>query len=142
MATGYFNNNQEPCIQIQLSNPLGWSQTLECLIDTGFSGFFSVPTITAFPIGLLLTGTMSLTLADGSTAYRLTCLGTATLDNVQRVGVIVIEPSSNQTLLGMDFLRLFSMRLLADPISNSVELIVTTPQAQPPASPPPAGGAA
>lgn len=138
MPTGYFNPNQDPCIDIEVSNPIGWKKTLACLIDTGFTGFLSIPMFTAFPIGLLLSGTMSLTMADGSTQYRLTCLGTASLENESQVGVIIIEPSSDQVLLGLDFLRKFSFQLIVNPIASTVELTkVHTPSLPftPPSSP-------
>jgi len=122
VAIGFFNTNQDPCIDIEVSNPIGWKQKLTCLIDTGFTGFLSIPMFTAFPIGLLLSGTMSLTLADGSTQFRLTCLGSASLDGEAQVGVIIIEPSSDQVLLGMDFLRKFNLQLIVDPINSTVEL--------------------
>lgn len=134
VATGYFNANQDPCIDIEVSNPLDWKQKLCCLIDTGFTGFLSIPMFTAFPIGLLLSGTMRLTLADGSTQFRLTCLGKANLDGEAQVGVIIIEPSSDQVLLGMDFPRKFNMQLVVDPVNSTVELRKT---AAPVAAPPP-----
>ena len=77
---------------------------------------------------------MSVTLADGSTQYRLTCLGNANLDGEMQVGVIIIEPGSDQVLLGMDFLRKFNMQLILDPINSTVELRkIAAPQGQPPA---------
>lgn len=114
MATGYLDNG-DPCIEIEVSNPLNWRSRLKCLIDTGFSGFLSIPILQAFPLGLLLFGTIPVTLADGSTQYKLTCLGQAHLDNQAEIGVIIIEPSSDQVLLGMDFLRKFRKKLLIDP---------------------------
>lgn len=71
----YFDPNGRPIVEIEVSNPLGWKRTVKALIDTGFDGFLSLPILEAFPIGLLLRGTMPVTLADGSTQQTLYCLG-------------------------------------------------------------------
>lgn len=144
MATGYFENG-DPHIDVEVSNPLGWKSKLKCLIDTGFSGFLSIPILQAFPIGLILHTTSSVILADGSKSAKLTCLGAAHLEGEAKVGLILIEPASDVVLLGMEFLRKFNMQLVVDPIAGIVELItVTLPvkptivQAPPTITPPPA----
>lgn len=126
MATGYFENG-DPYIDVEVSNPLGWKSKLKCLIDTGFSGFLSIPILQAFPIGLILHTTSSVTLADGSKSAKLTCLGAAHLDGDAKVGLILIEPASDVVLLGMDFLRKFNKRLVVDPIAGIIELITVVP---------------
>ena len=65
-VTGYLNANGDPHVEIEVANPLDWRKKVNCLIDTGFTGFLSIPLLEAFPIGLLLIGTMPVTLADGS----------------------------------------------------------------------------
>lgn len=92
-------------------------------IDTGFTGFLSIPIFQAFPIGLLLVGTIPITLADGKTQYRLTCLGRIHLGNQSQVGIVIIEPSGQQALLGMEFLKKFSKKLEVDPAAGTVQLI-------------------
>ena len=126
MATGYFKNG-DPYIDVDVSNPLGWKRTLSCLIDTGFTGFLSVPILQAFPIGLLLHSTVSVTLADGSTSSNLVCLGTAHLPGESQAGLIFIEAASSQVLLGLEFLKKFSKKLVIDPITQTVELVSVTP---------------
>ena len=66
-----------------------------------------MPMVKAFPLALVLFGTITLTLADGSTSYRLTAFGSITLGNVKEFGIIVLEPSFDQLLLGTDFLKKF-----------------------------------
>ena len=127
MATGYLDNNGDPYIKIEVANPLKWKSELDCLIDTGFTGCLSIPMLKAFPIGLLLSGTMSVTLADRSIQHKLTCLGSAAMDTEAKVGLILIEPQGEQVLLGMDFLRKFEKKLITDPIDRIVELVPALP---------------
>lgn len=123
-VTGFFDRG-DPCVEIEVANPLGWKKKLKCIIDTGFTGFLSIPLIEAFPIGLLLVGTMPVTLADGRTEYKLTCLGSALVGEA-KVGTILIEPGSSQALLGTEFLVVFAKRLIVDPIAGIVEIVASS----------------
>lgn len=123
--TGFFDKG-DPCVEIEVANPLGWKKKLKCVIDTGFTGFLSILLIEAFPIGLLLVGTMPVTLADGRTEYKLTCLGSALVDGEAKVGTVLIEPGSSQALLGTEFLVVFAKRLIVDPIAGIVEIVASS----------------
>jgi predicted aspartyl protease len=137
MATGYLDANGDPFVKVTVTN-LVWPGTeLECLIDTGFTGFLSIPIVQAFPLGLFLTGSLALTLADGKQAFRYTCLGCAELDGRKEMGLIVIEPGGSQTLLGMAFLKKFNLQLVVDPVAGLIELKPGSVQvAAPPPQPP------
>jgi hypothetical protein len=103
--------------------------------------------LNAFPIGLLLQGTMPITLADGSTQTKLTCLGSIHFDGTEEVGIIIIEWQNTDVLVGMEFLRLFKKELRIDPTNGVVEILnaptlppvavaaVAPPPVQPPQSP-------
>ena len=82
-----------------------------------------MPLLRAFPLGLLLYGTVEVTLADGSTAPKITAKGAIEIEGETEVGVVILEPSMTDILLGMDFLRKFNRVLLVDPSDNSVLLI-------------------
>src|SRR5690242_13746171 len=114
VATGYFDKNFNPCLKITLSGAFpGPGKEFEAIIDTGFTGFVSIPLIQAFPLGLPLFGTTRLTLADGSTSDRLTALGRLTLLGQQtREGLVILEQSSTEVLVGMGFLRAFELALI------------------------------
>ena len=127
MAIGSFDSAGCPTVEIEVSNPLGWKKKLTALVDTGFSGFLSIPILEAFPIGLLLHCTTSVVLADGQTQSKLTCLGMAHIAGEARIGSIIIEPQGDQVLLGMEFLREFKKKLVLDPTTGLVELVSTLP---------------
>jgi predicted aspartyl protease len=121
-STGSFVKSG-PAIKINISGfapALG--QDFEAIIDTGYTGFLSMPLVKAFPLGLILFGTTSLVLADGSTSYRLTAYGSITLGTEKENGVIVLQPNSEELLLGIGFLATFKKRLLVCPTSGLVEL--------------------
>ncbi|SRR6266571_8556338 len=117
VATGYFDKNFNPCLKITLSGAFpGPGKEFEAIIDTGFTGFtgfVSIPLMQAFPLGLPLFGTTRLTLADGSTSDRLTALGRLTLLGQQtKEGIVILEQSSTEVLVGMGFLRAFELALV------------------------------
>lgn len=109
--TGYFNSKGSPCIKISISGVFNPGKEFEVIIDTGFSGFISMPMLKAFPLGLPLFGTTNITLADASTTPRLTAIGRAAFNNANEAGVIILEPQSADILVGMDFLRTFKLGL-------------------------------
>jgi predicted aspartyl protease len=82
------------------------------IIDTGFTGFVSLPLQYAFALALPLLGTASITLADGKSVTCFTALGTATVVDVTMPGVVILSPESQDILVGMDFLRKFKMSLV------------------------------
>ena len=125
--TGSFDSSGCPTVEIEISGPLGNKTRFTALMDTGFSGFLSLPLLNAFPIGLILHGTMSVVLADGSTHAKLTCLGAIHFDGETQSGIIIIEPQGDGLLVGMEFLRKFGRQLIVDPASNRIEFVPTTP---------------
>ncbi len=100
-----------PLIEINVSGPFGQPQTFTAMVDTGFSGFLSLPILKAFPLGLLLSGTMGITLADGTTHSRLTARGMVAFDGKSEIGLILLEWQNTDILLGMDFLVKFGKQM-------------------------------
>ena len=134
---GSFNNTGSPVVEIEVSGPVTAPTKFTALVDTGFSGFLLLPLLDAFPVGLILRGTMALTLADGSNQTKLTCLGMVHFDGQKELGLIVIEWKNTDVLVGMDFLRKFGKQLIVDPINGKVELTDALPVSTPPPPPSP-----
>ncbi|MDA2912944.1 hypothetical protein MYX77_03110 [Acidobacteriia bacterium AH_259_A11_L15] len=134
--TGSFDNVGSPVVRISVSGPFEeLRREFDAIIDTGFSGFLSMPIIRAFPLGLLLSGATSVQLADGSIRYRLTAIGRVTLGTDLCVEAILLETGSDAVLAGMDLLKRFRKRLVVSPETNTV-LLEDEPPPQPVVAPP------
>lgn len=119
---GFFSQNGHPIISIEV---YGFSkeitQKFDAMLDTGFSGFLSLPLVYALKVGLILSSTASFTLADGSTDHTLLCFGGIKINGDDQIGLISIS-KGNDVLLGMEFLRKFKKKLNLDCESNIVRL--------------------
>ena len=62
----------EARIPIGIVNSIGVFQTLEAVVDTGFTGAMSLPDPIVFELGLNYIGDRSLTMADGRTEMKQT----------------------------------------------------------------------
>jgi predicted aspartyl protease len=111
MLTGYFAKSGSPVLKILVSGPVTKGREFEAIVDTGFTGFLSMPLVQAISVGLVLHGTTTISIADGSTSYRLTAKGMVTVGEESEVGVVILEPASSLLLLGMAFLRQFKRTL-------------------------------
>jgi predicted aspartyl protease len=110
MATtiGSTGSSGSPCIRIKISGAFtANTQEFEVTVDTGFTGFISMPIMTALPLGLPLYGTTSVQFGDGKTSTRFTALGAAQLGDESEAGVVILEPSTSTILVGMEFLNAF-----------------------------------
>jgi len=112
-----------PVIEIEVSGPFGQPQKFTAMVDTGFSGFLSLPILKAFPLGLILQGTMGVTLADGSTHARLTARGMVNFDKKRIVGLVLLEWQNTDILVGMDFLTKFGKKMILCTVNKTVEIV-------------------
>lgn len=119
---GYFNKNRHPIIPIEV---YGYSkeitQHFDAMLDTGFTGFLSLPLVYALKVGLILKSTASFTLADGSKDHTLLCFGGIKLNNEDQTGLISISKGED-ALLGIDFLIKFNKILHLDCCNNVIRL--------------------
>ncbi len=118
---GYFKN-LTPHIDIELYGALPDSKKqVSGLIDTGFNGYLVLPYIDAFPLGLVLQGVQSATLADGSISHNFFCLGHVVFDNQDIIIPIDIQPAG-PILIGIQLLKKFEKNLHIDFLQEVVEL--------------------
>ena len=112
---GSLHESGSPAIDLEICGPFpDIRQTFTAIVDTGFTGFVSMPLTQAFPLGLSLVGTTSVVLADGSTQVKLLALCKAFLANEARTGSVILEPSSTEVLVGMEFMSTFQKTLVVD----------------------------
>lgn len=111
MATtiGSTGSSGSPVIKIKVAGVLGDGAEFDATVDTGFSAFISMPIMNALPLGLTLYGTTSVQFGDGNSAARFTALATATISGEPgpQVGVVILEPATTETLVGMSFITSF-----------------------------------
>lgn len=116
VATGTFDKDGVPCLSFELSaGRLGTEQsgaTLKAIIDTGFAGFVSMPLERAFAFKLALEGYSVVQLADGHTAPKLTCRGYARIGGRSEEVTVMLEPESDEVLIGVALLRALGLALL------------------------------
>ena len=78
MIQGVVNDSYEAVIPLTVQEPSGQARDVEAVIDTGFTGFLTLPLGVIAESGLPFVGTGRATLADGSEAtfsvYRVTVL--------------------------------------------------------------------
>jgi predicted aspartyl protease len=114
---GYFSSSGSSCINFRLSGVLAGSAAkegveFEAVIDTGFDGFVSMPMAQAFPLGLPLRGAIEVTLADGRSVTKFHALGRAILGDHANWGAVILEPASDELLIGLKFLQAFDLALV------------------------------
>ena len=90
-------------------------------IDTGFSGFLSIPLSFANNVGLSIAGTMPVELADGKSQPFSYCSGMVEISDKSAMGIILISPSDD-ILIGMEFLKNLALKLIVNPVSNMATL--------------------
>jgi clan AA aspartic protease len=66
MITGSVNENREATIRLLVRGAQGQEQEIEAIIDTGFTGFLSLPSPLIASLGLTWRGYAQAILADGS----------------------------------------------------------------------------
>ena len=121
---GYFHKSGSPTITVALSGMMSMTPfPVEAVIDTGFTGFVSLPMMKAFPLGLVLMGSADYTMADGSIEPTLLALGWVKLGDEKYKGVFSLS-KGNEVLLGMEFLKITQRQLIISAHHGIVRLTV------------------
>lgn len=120
---GYFKNGNPHISADIYGHTKELKNTFECMVDTGFNGFVTIPYLEAFPLGLIMIGTTSSTIADGSTSSSLMCQGTVVIDGQELKDIpITIMPNCN-ILFGTQLLKRAGLKMNIDFESETMELI-------------------
>lgn len=114
MIYGVVNLRREATLSLVVSNSNGQRQVIDTVIDTGFSGFLSLPSAIITSLNLPWSASDIVTLGDGS--ETLFDLYTATVIWDGQYGEIYIAESETEPLLGMSLL--YGYRLQVDTIEG------------------------
>ncbi len=117
---GIFENGN-PFVEIEIKGFAGDFKKINALIDSGFNGYLTLPYVEAFPLGLVLLGTQSSVLANGTRADYFVCMGRVKLEN-KEISVSIDIHSDCNILLGTKLLAELGKTLILDPANKTVEL--------------------
>lgn len=111
---GFLDESGTPWIKIHLCgvahDPPGIE--FDAIIDTGFSGFLSVPMQVAFSLKLPLDGAVNVEQALGETVTHLQTLARMMLAGKTETVPVILASNSENVLVGTQVLRLFRLGLL------------------------------
>jgi len=103
-------DNFSPEVPIELYSEFGNSNVkVVAIVDTGFTGFLSVPMAVGMKANLRLLSMGYYTLADGRQVKKIECVGKIRFGGKDIVGIISLSETSDDCLLGMQFLEKLEM---------------------------------
>lgn len=111
MMQGWVNQNCEAMLPIVVGHGNTPKQMVEALIDTGFSGFLSLPLSMIESLGLPWIFSDSVTLGNGSEAIFQMYRATVIWDG--QFKVVDVAASESEPLLGMSLLYRFKLQVEA-----------------------------
>jgi predicted aspartyl protease len=97
-----------------------------------------MPILQAFPLGLVLRATANVVLANGSVVPQLIAIGIVEVAGETKEGLIALENSGKEVLLGTEFLKAFEKKLVLSATHDTVTFVddPPTPVAAQPVLPP------
>jgi len=102
MITGVVNANREATIPLVVIGPQGHQQDLEAIIDTGFTGFLTLPPPIVAALGLSWLCRQPGILADGRVEFFDVYVATVVWDSQPRT--VEVEAAGTEPLVGMSLL--------------------------------------
>jgi clan AA aspartic protease len=109
MMKGVVSPSCEAMIRFAIGNKNGQLQTIDAVIDTGYTGFLSVPSEIIVTLNLPWTGIDRVTLGDGSETTFEVYSGRIIWDGEYRD--IPINESETDPLVGMSLLYSYDLRI-------------------------------
>src|SRR5262245_4088971 len=107
MITGVVNTNQEAIIRLVVLGPQGLQEEIDAIIDTGFTGFLTLPPTLVSTLGLSWLSRQPGILADGSVDIFDVYAATVLWDSQPRV--VAVEAADTDLLVGMSLLAHYSL---------------------------------
>jgi clan AA aspartic protease len=108
MITGMVNANREATIHL-LVGPQNHQQEIEAIIDTGFTGFLTLPPLLVTTLGLSWLCGQPGILADGRVEYFDVYMATVIWDGQPRT--VEVEAADTDPLVGMGLLEHHALRI-------------------------------
>jgi len=109
MMRGVVSPSCEAMIRFAIGNKNGQLQTIDAVIDTGYTGFLSVPSEIIITLNLPWTGVDRVTLGDGSETTFEVYAGRIIWDGEYRD--IPVNESETEPLVGMSLLYGYDLRI-------------------------------
>ena len=123
MITGMVNANREAIIQFVALGPQGHQQEIEAVIDTGFTGFLTMPSALVAALGLAWLCRQPGILADGRVEFFDVYVATVIWDGQPRT--VEVEAADTEPLVGMSLLDGHTLRI--DVLSGGIVTITVFP---------------
>ena len=109
MIAGMVNTNREATIPLMVLGPQGHQQESEAIIDTGFTGFLTLPPRLVTTLGLAWLCRQPGILADGRVEYFDVYVATVLWDGQPRA--VEVEAVDTEPLVGMSLLEHHTLRI-------------------------------
>lgn len=109
MMIGLVNSKREAVIWITVFAPPSDRREIEALLDTGYSGYLTLPSNLIASLRLSTLGTEQLTLADGSEVSSDLCVATIVWDGRERT--IEVDTLESKPLIGMALLEGYDLSI-------------------------------
>ena len=116
MIEGTLNDRMEPVVAVRVVGATELEQRLAAVVDTGFSGFLTIPEDVAADLSLLFNGMARVVLADDSEVYMRMYTATVLWDGVPRT--IVAHASPGVPLIGVGMLVDHSLHINFEPAGD------------------------
>lgn len=114
-------HDDQPRIEVEVSGTSEIPKKVMALVDSGFNGYLTLPYMEAFPLGLILKGTASVILADGSSSEYFICNGEVCVDGKCVSTGISIQPGGD--MIGTKLLKELGKTFVLDCGRGRVEVV-------------------
>ena len=111
MITGAVNTKREAIIQIVVQGPNGQAREIDAVIDTGFTGFLTLPSALIVSLDLLWRGQAQAELGDGSLHQFDVYEATVIWDS--QIRTVETDAADTMPLIGMALLYGYDLHIQA-----------------------------